>query len=152
MSNSNSKFFESAIAIIVVILVLAGIGGIVSMSEPKCHRFGCDNRVSEDYDYCFIHDSYHASNDTSWMDSYISSADSDYSSGNSYESTNSVKTSTSSNMSTSTSVKSNYKSPHASYDEGYDDVYLNEDYDWDRYWSDSDYADGVDDALEDMDW
>ena len=39
-----------------------------------------------------------------------------------------------------------------SYDEGYEDVYEDDDYDWDRYWSDSDYADGVDDAMEDADW
>ena len=32
------------------------------------------------------------------------------------------------------------------------DVYFNEDYDWDRYWSDSDYADGVDDAMDELDW
>jgi len=42
-----------------------------------------------------------------------------------------------------------------SYDEGYDDIYLNEDYDEERYKYDSDYANGVDDAYEDWedeDW
>ena len=33
-----------------------------------------------------------------------------------------------------------------------DDVYDNDDYDWDRYNSDSDYADGVDDAMDELDW
>jgi len=37
------------------------------------------------------------------------------------------------------------------YDEGYDSVYMDEDYDWDRYQKDDDYARGVDDAMEDMD-
>lgn len=35
------------------------------------------------------------------------------------------------------------------YDEGYDDVYMDDDYDLDRYNKDRDYADGVDDAEED---
>ena len=36
-----------------------------------------------------------------------------------------------------------------SYDDGYEDIYENGDYDWDRYQTDRDYADGVDDAMED---
>lgn len=32
---------------------------------------------------------------------------------------------------------------------GYDDIYMDEDYDDDRYYRDSEYADGVDDAIED---
>lgn len=36
-----------------------------------------------------------------------------------------------------------------SYDDGYEDIYENGDYDWDRYETDRDYADGVDDAMED---
>lgn len=39
--------------------------------------------------------------------------------------------------------------PYKSYDDGYDDVYMEGDYDEDRYNRDSDYADGVDDAIED---
>ena len=40
------------------------------------------------------------------------------------------------------------------YDEGYDDVYYNEEYDADRYTRDWDYMSGVDDAMEDLgeDW
>ncbi|WP_283230525.1 hypothetical protein [Fusibacillus kribbianus] len=36
-----------------------------------------------------------------------------------------------------------------SYDDGYEDIYENGDYDWDRYQTDFDYADGVDEAIED---
>lgn len=52
------------------------------------------------------------------------------------------------------SGKSNKKklSGWDSYDKGYEDVWLDDDYDWDRYQRDSDYADGVDDAMEDWDW
>ena len=44
--------------------------------------------------------------------------------------------------------------PHESYDEGYDDVYMDDVYDDDRYNSDSDYADGVNDAMDELgeDW
>ena len=40
------------------------------------------------------------------------------------------------------------------YDDGYEDVFMKGDYDVDKYYSSWDYADGVDDALEDemMDW
>lgn len=36
------------------------------------------------------------------------------------------------------------------YDEGYEDVSLDDDYDTDRYNSDDDYAMGVDDALDEL--
>ncbi len=39
-----------------------------------------------------------------------------------------------------------------SYDDGYDDVYEDDDYDWDRYKNDPDYAEGVDDAMDELDW
>jgi len=35
------------------------------------------------------------------------------------------------------------KSTYDSYDDGYDDIYMDGDYDYDRYDRDSDYADGV---------
>ena len=35
---------------------------------------------------------------------------------------------------------------------GYEDIYENDDFDEDRYRTDSDYASGVDDAMEDVDW
>ena len=38
------------------------------------------------------------------------------------------------------------------YDEGYDDIYFDDDYDWDRYYTDDEYANGVDDAMDDLDW
>lgn len=61
---------------------------------------------------------------------------------------NPIRKSTSSSGS---SKKTTYNS-YESYDEGYEDVYENDDYDWDRYYSDSDYADGVDDAMDELDW
>lgn len=52
------------------------------------------------------------------------------------------------NTGTSSSKKNN---PYNSYDDGYDDIYMDDDYDYDRYYKDSDYADGVDDAMDDLD-
>ena len=49
---------------------------------------------------------------------------------------------------TSSSKKSN---TYDSYDDGYDDIYMDGDYDYDRYDSDNDYADGVDDAMDEFD-
>lgn len=45
---------------------------------------------------------------------------------------------------------SSSKNYENSYDEGYYDVYDNQDYDWDRYQNDYDYANGVEDAW--LDW
>ena len=46
---------------------------------------------------------------------------------------------------------SNKSNPYASYDSGYDSIYDDGDYDWKRYQKDKDYADGVDDAMEELD-
>lgn len=62
----------------------------------------------------------------------------------SYNSSNSYK------YSTPKSYNSSSKKSYNTYDEGYDSVYEDEDYDDERYKYDKDYADGVDDALEDL--
>ena len=46
---------------------------------------------------------------------------------------------------------SNSNSSYRSYDDGYDAIYDDGDYDWDRYKTDRNYADGVDDAMDDWD-
>lgn len=78
-------------------------------------------------------------------------------SSNSYGGSSSYSSSTKKKSSSSTGGYSSYSSgsysssPYKSYDEGYEAVYDDDDYDWDRYNSDSDYADGVDDALDELD-
>ena len=49
------------------------------------------------------------------------------------------------------STKKSYKT-YDSYDDGYDAIYDDDDYDEDRYDSDPDYAAGVDDAMDELDW
>lgn len=69
------------------------------------------------------------------------------------------KTDTSTSKSSSSS-KSNYNYDYDysytydSYDDGYDAIYMDGDYDYDRYEYDSEYADGVDDAMDELgeDW
>lgn len=58
------------------------------------------------------------------------------------------------NTSTSTSTKPTYstKKPHDTYDDGYEDVWLDGEPDWDRYENDWDYALGADDAMDEFDW
>lgn len=71
-----------------------------------------------------------------------------------FPSTSGSTSSSGSGSNSSQSSSSNRYYPEDSYDTGYDDVYMDEDYDIDRYNNDSDYANGVDDALEDEgeDW
>ncbi len=61
----------------------------------------------------------------------------------------SSKKSNSSSSSKSNSKKRNY---YNSYDDGYDAIYDDGDYDDYRYDRDSDYADGVDDAMDELGW
>ena len=72
-------------------------------------------------------------------------------------SNSSSKSSSSENYSYSNnSSKSNYNYDYDysytydSYDDGYDAIYMDGDYDYDRYEYDSEYADGVDDAIDEL--
>lgn len=98
----------------------------------ECATYGCHHRKSDGSSYCYDHKP--------------SKKSSSYSSSK----TSSKSTYSSNKKSNSSSNKKS--SGWDSYDKGYEDVWLDDDYDWDRYQSDSDYADGVDDAMEDWDW
>jgi hypothetical protein len=83
---------------------------------------------------------------------------SDYSTHSSYRPTTSTRTTTTSTYKSSPAAdKNTYTTKKSyststyndSYNDGYDDIYDNEDYDYERYQHDSDYASGVDDAMED---
>lgn len=116
--------FGQGLAIFLVIIgVLFVIGSIGEASEPKCIKAGCDNKQASGSSH----------NNKSTAGSNASS----YNSSTKKSSTG-----------TSSSKKSN---TYDSYDEGYDDIYMDGDYDYDRYDRDSDYADGVDDAMDEFD-
>ena len=142
--------FGQGLAIFFVIVgVLFVIGSIGEASEPKCIKVGCDNKQASGSSYCYLHKPYtgsgtsHSSSSYSNKSSSITSKSSTSSSGSS--SSYNSKSNSTNNSSYSSSTK---KSTYDSYDDGYDDIYMDGDYDYDRYDRDSDYADGVDDAMD----
>lgn len=150
---------SSVIALFAVIGVFLFIGFIVNASTPRCIRSGCDNEQASGSSYCYLHKPYtggssYKSNTTK---STSKSTSKTYSSGSSSSKSSTSKSTSSGskntkNGSTSKKKSTSISNPYKSYDEGYEAVYEDDDYDWDRYYSDSDYADGVDDAMDDLDW
>ena len=138
--------FGQGLAIFFVIIgVLFAIGSIGEASEPKCIKAGCDNKQASGSSYCYLHKPY-----TGSSSSHSSSSYSNKSSSSSSSSSHNNKSTAGSNASSynSSTKKSN---TYDSYDDGYDDIYMDGDYDYVRYDRDSDYADGVDDAMDEFD-
>lgn len=151
-----NSFGQGIIAFLVVIGIFAFIGVIEDASEPKCIKSGCDNKQASGSSYCYLHKPY-SSNSSSYGGSTYSSESSgsttgNYNSGKSSINNNSYYSSETNKS--STEKGSSEKSTYDSYDDGYDDIYMDGDYDYDRYDKDSDYADGVDDAMDEFeeDW
>lgn len=130
-----NSFGQGLAAFFVIVAILFIFGSIGEANEPKCIRAGCDNKQASGSSSASY--SSESSGDTSTRGSSSSSYsnDADTTSGSSYSS-------------------STKKSTYDSYDDGYDDIYMDGDYDYDRYDRDSDYADGVDDAMDEFgeDW
>lgn len=153
---NNNSFGGKILIVVIIVGILYIIGSVVDASKPKCAKAGCNNERSSGSVYCFLHKPYENS---SYKNSYSSTTRS------ATESTTEVTTKTIERATTSVTTREepttrawkdngSYKNntsgnPYKSYDDGYDDVYMDGDYDDDRYNSDSDYADGVDDAIED---
>lgn len=132
--------FGQGLAILFVVAgILYVIGSIGAAREPKCIEAGCDNKQASGSSYCYLHKPYTGS-----------SSGTSTSSSSSYNSKSYTtdKSSYSNDTKKGTTTK---KSTYDSYDDGYDDIYMDDDYDYDRYDRDSDYADGVDDAMDDDD-
>ena len=156
-----NSFGQGVAVFIVVIGICYMIGAIGKASEPKCMKAECDNRRASGSSYCYLHKPYtgsstsHSStsysNKSSSSTSESSTSSSGSSSGYNSKSNSTNKPSYSSGTKKSTTTK---KSTYDSYDDGYDDIYMDGDYDYDRYDRDSDYADGVDDAMDEYgeDW
>lgn len=138
--------FGQGLAIFLVIIgVLFVIGSIGEASEPKCIKSGCDNKQASGSSYCYLHKPYTGSGKSHSSPSY-----SNKSSGSTSKSSisNSGSSSSYSNKSNSTNKPSyssgtkksatTKKSTYDSYDDGYDDIYMDGDYDYDRYDRDSD--------------
>ena len=124
-----SSFAEGLVTFLIVIAVLYIIGSIGNKKESDTAGYS-HSRYSSSY-----------------------STKSTTGSGSSYNSSTKKNTTgtSSTNKNTTGTSSSKKNNPYNSYDDGYDDIYMDDDYDYDRYYKDSDYADGVDDAMDDLD-
>ena len=139
MNNKDNSFVSGlalALALVFICLIVAGVNG---SEGEKCIKEYCDREREEGEIYCYLHKPYK----------------------HNYSYDYDTTTSSSGNSSSSSSSSSSYKpssssayDSHVSYDEGYEAVYEDDDYDWDRYYEDDDYAAGVDDAMDELegDW
>lgn len=147
-----NSFGQGLAAFFVIVAILFIFGSIGEANEPKCIKAGCDNKQASGSSYCYLHKPYTRSSlSYSSSASYSSESSGDTSTRGSSSSSYSNDADTTSGSSYSSSTK---KSTYDSYDDGYDDIYMDGDYDYDRYDRDSDYADGVDDAMDEFgeDW
>ena len=127
--NQKSSFAEGLVTFLIVIAVLYIIGSIGNKKESD----------TAGYSHRRYSSSYSTKSTTGSGSSYNSSTK---------KNTTGTSNTKKNNTGTSSSKKNN---PYNSYDDGYDDIYMDDDYDYDRYYKDSDYADGVDDAMDDLD-
>lgn len=141
-----------------------------SYDSNKCAKPGCNNKKYCG-SYCATHDSCKIKSacktanyggrkicknsscgNTAGSDGYCSrhssSSNKTKSSASTTKSSTSSKSSTTSKKNTTSNKKSNSKTD--SYDKGYEDYWLNGDYDDDRYRSDWNYQLGVDDAMDEF--
>jgi hypothetical protein len=160
-------------AIFRVILIVSVIGWISEAFTPRCMQSGCDKSPASGSEYCYRHKpsissryrrstgsssgsgGKHKSSTTSAGSTNKSTTSSTGSTGKSSTTSTGSSTSKSNKSSSSyrTGSSNKKKSSYSnSYDEGYEAIYDDDDYDIDRYNNDSDYGDGVDDAMEDEDW
>lgn len=155
--NRNSNGMSTGMAILCTLGILLFIGWIIDLGTPKCIKSGCDNDAKDGSSYCYLHDNstyrYKRSNSYSGSSKSSGSSSTTKSSASSSGKKSSGTTSNSKKTYSSGSGSSKKKqSSMDSYDDGYNAIYEDDDYDWDRYQSDDDYAAGVDDAMEDEDW
>lgn len=143
------KKIRTAVNIITIVIAVCLLPGAWSISEDGKKA----NRKKDSYDYN-SYDSSYSSYDSGSSSSFGTSS---YETGSPGKSSNSQKESSPKSSTSkknysysgSTSNKSK-KSPYQAYDDGYEAVYEDDDYDTDRYNSDDEYASGVDDALDDL--
>ena len=145
-----NSFGQGLAVFFVIVGVLFIVGSIGEASEPKCIKTGCDNKQASGSSYCYLHKPYTGSSSSHSSSSYSNNSSSSTSKGSNKSSTTNNSSYSSGTKKSTTTKKSTYDS----YDDGYDDIYMDGDYDYDRYDSDSDYADGVDDAMDEFgeDW
>ena len=148
-----NSFGETVILVLMVIGIFLLVGMICDESaKNKCILKGCDNKRAPGSSYCYLHKSYGKTSSGSYTKSSGTKSSGSSYSGSKTKTSSSSYSGSKTKMSGSTYSGSSKKSSYYdSYDDGYDDVYMDGDYDYDRYDRDPDYADGVDDALDEFD-
>ena len=163
--NIANKNFITGLIIIGVLSFAGWICNTITIG-PECMKEGCNRGRTPGSKYCYDHklrenklstDSEPTSEDQSSTDSSTDrgSSQKTYSNINNNDSNDSDSSySNHTRKNTYGTAGSPKAGTYDSYDEGYDDIYMDGDYDDDRYNSDGRYADGVDDAMDDdeEDW
>ena len=146
--------------IVCTAVVIYGFWIMIDGMQGDCIEIGCDRGTAFGESYCGYHKYSNEKKEEEAEEARIQRAEQAridyYKERNSYNNSSSGNTSSGSsssksNYSSNASDNSYYESPYKSYDDGYDDMYFNGDYDYDRYYSDDEYAEGVDDAMYDLD-
>ena len=159
MKKGNTPKYEILALLVLAFIVIAARNVPEYVSEHiwgygECWASDChEKRFSEDSLYCKKHQE-EADKEGEEREQSESTESSSYSSST-YSTSTTRPSSTKKPYHYDSSSSSSYSNPYESYDKGYEDVYEDGDYDDDRYNSDSDYADGVDDAIdedEEGDW
>ena len=131
-------------------------GDSLYCDEHKCAVYDCTKMRASNDKYCSVHKGSTAKKKlvNGKEEGPVNSSNSTNKGTTSKSNTTNTgkKISGSGHKSTGSKNVTTNKNPLAAYDEGYEDIWLNDDYDWDRYYRDPDYADGIDDAMEDEDW
>lgn len=142
-------FVMLSVALVSVIAVAA----VEESKKPKCQHIDCNNVQALESLYCSKH--YYMEEETTNYENDVyeesDEIETDYDGEDEYVENETAVTETPTRPVYSNSHNT-FNSSLDSYDEGYEDVYLDDDYDDDRYRTDSEYANGVDDAMEDEDW
>jgi len=156
-------FNEEAIGVILLLVIVGSFYVAATVLRAKCKWPGCNNPKAYASNYCESH-SYANENDPLFQDimkpskKHTSLPDS-----SKWDPSNSkmnqrkrAQEEQKKHEKPSNTYTYHYSAPPSShyydaYDDGYDSVYDDGDYDLDRYLTDDDYASGVDDALDELD-
>ena len=153
----NKNFKNGIIGLLMFMGIILLLGFVETTIEDGKKSSYSSNRSS--YSYTKSISSYTSGSSASKTTYSSSKSGSTSSKTGSSRRTSTTATKSSGSKSTSTkstkpsiTKSSSKKKCYDSYDDGYDDIYMDGDYDYDRYNKDSDYADGVDDAMDEFGW
>ncbi|MEE0265753.1 MAG: hypothetical protein UD936_09020 [Acutalibacteraceae bacterium] len=139
-----------------IAVCIFGFWVMIDGMQNDCIEAGCNSGADFGESYCGYHKYRNERDEEEAQEAYMQRAEQAridyYRERNSYNNSSSYNSSSSSYYSSSDYDDSYYyESPYESYDDGYEDMYYNGDYDSERYYNDDEYAEGVDDAMYDLD-